>query len=163
MQFYLLDVPILKMKKLITYFSNSIRGIIFFVIASFAFVGFMFLFSLFLNYFNDLKTVFWEEISIKYFYFAVYLLFISIPIGLYIGLYNNVCSSKKIFFISFSAIFFYWLVFQIIVLFFNSFQFSNKWVLNTTNTSLYGMLSYPIFILPFITILIFMIYKGIKK
>ena len=151
------------MKKLITYLKSSIKGIIFFAIASFAFVGLMFLFSLLLNYFNDVKSEFWEEVSIKYLFFAVYLLFISIPVGFFIGLYNNVFSPKQIFFISFSVIFFYWLVFQFIVLFYNSFKFTNKWVLYTTNTSLYGILSYPIFILPIITILFFIIYKGIKK
>lgn len=151
------------MKKIFTYLSNSFKGVFFFGIASIVFVLLLFLFSLILNYLNDNKTFFWEEISIKYLFFAIYLLFISIPIGIFIGLYNNVCSFKKIFFVSFLTIFFYWIVFQFVVLFNNSFQFTNNWVLNTTNTSLYGILSYPIFILPIIFILFFLLFKGIKN
>ena len=149
------------MNKILQYFSNSFKGILILFAASFAFILFISIFPLIGSL--TVSGFPLQNIMLDNLHLLIILCAASIPLGFFLGIIAGKLKHKRILWMILLGLVFYWLMILLLLVIFSKFSFSGQDLTDLLKLSVWAMLAYSMFAMPFIIISVFLLERWTRK
>ena len=143
------------------FFINGVKGILTLVGASLIFVAVITIFPLI----GSLTTKGFPlgQVLLDMLHLLIILAAVNIPLGFFLGSIAGKLKQKRILYLTLLGFVFYWLIILLAILAFSKFILSMSIFANLVRLSVWAMLAYSFYAVPFIIAAVFLLEKWTRK